>query len=122
MPTPKKFSYYADYLRVLIGRYGPHGSFWIDNPTLPYMPIRMWQVWNEPNLLPFWATHPWVASYLALLRQAHDAIKAADPGAKVVLGGLDNYSWDYISSIEKTPSLPFCLTSTVRCPTFLRPW
>ena len=32
-------------------------------------------------------------SYVALLKAAHDAIKAADPGARVVLAGLADSSW-----------------------------
>ncbi len=35
-------------LTALIRRYGPHGSFWQAEPSA--VPIRMWQIWNEPNL------------------------------------------------------------------------
>jgi hypothetical protein len=101
MPTPKANAPYGAYLTLLILRYGPHGSFWQENPAVPYAPIRMWQVWNEPSLLSFWAIHPWLASYLSLLKVAHNAIKQADPGAKVVLGGLTNFSWHDIAWIER---------------------
>jgi hypothetical protein len=103
MHTPRDVAPYATYMSLLVQRYGPHGTFWVDNPTVPYLPIRSWQIWNEPNLLPFWSVHPWLSSYIKLLRAAHDAIKAADPGAKVVLAGLDNYSWQYIAWIEHVP-------------------
>jgi hypothetical protein len=103
MNTPKDVTAYATYMSLLVLRYGPQGSFWVDNPTLPYLPIHSWQVWNEPNLLPFWSVHPWVSSYVRLLRAAHDAVKSVDPSAKIVLAGLDNYSWQYMSWIERVP-------------------
>ncbi len=84
---------YASFVKALVQRYGPHGMFWSANPAIPKVPIRMWQVWNEPNIPAFWFKQPFARSYVALLRAAHAAIKAADPGAKVVLAGLPNYSW-----------------------------
>jgi hypothetical protein len=63
----------------------------------------MWQVWNEPNTTTFWNQHPFAPSYVALLRAAHDAIKAADPGAEVVLAGLPNDSWDALDTIYAIP-------------------
>ena len=48
---------YADFGRfvaALIGRYGPEGSFWTGNPSLPKRPIEAWQLWNEPNLRGLW--------------------------------------------------------------------
>ena len=41
--TPSRNGPYAAYLTALIGRYGPHGSFWRQNPGIPELPIRMWQ-------------------------------------------------------------------------------
>ncbi len=94
---------FGAFLRALIGRYGPRGSFWAEHPGLPRVPIRAWQVWNEESGPFFWADddrgrfpaerHRWVRPYLKLLRAAHDAVKAADPGARVVLGGLFSASW-----------------------------
>lgn len=94
---------YATFLKVLVSRYGPNGSFWRDNPQVPRDPIRMWQIWNEPNVYPFWpqAPQPFYVGYVALLRAAHAAIKQADPAAKVVLGGLPNYSWIALKRIIK---------------------
>jgi len=94
---------YAAYLTALIGRYGPRGSLWAQEPTLPRMPIRAWQVWNEPVGGPmadgpsvFWTdsrSRPFQVGYLELLRAAHAAIKAADRGAQVVVAGLVGRSW-----------------------------
>jgi hypothetical protein len=93
---------YAAYLTALIGRYGPHGSFWSSHPQVPRMPIRQWQIWNEENLGYYWR-QPFASSYATLLHAAHDAIKRADPGAKVVLGALTNFAWESIGQLYKVP-------------------
>ncbi len=92
---------YAQFLRALVNRYGPRGSFWAANPGIPRVPIRMWQIWNEPNFKVYWSQQPWQRTYLKLIRAAHNAVKAADPGAKIVLAGLANYSWQYLTRIYK---------------------
>jgi Glycosyl hydrolase catalytic core len=96
---PARPAEYAAYLTALIGRYGPEGSFWTEHPELPRRPVRAWQIWNEPHL-PYQWTVPreedWAGQYGRLLEAAHAAVKEADPGAKVVLGGLSNASWDYL--------------------------
>ena len=33
------------------------GSFWEENPELPFLPIRHWEIWNEENIVTF-ANHP----------------------------------------------------------------
>jgi Glycosyl hydrolase catalytic core len=99
---PARPAEYAAYLTELIGRYGPRGSFWTEHPELPKRPVRAWQIWNEPHL-PYQWTIPdeedWAAEYGRLLRVAHAAVKRADPGAKVVLAGLTNVSWDQMRSL-----------------------
>ena len=93
---------YAAYLTALIGRYGPHGSFWDENPSLPRRPIRAWQIWNEPHLQYQWTIpegQDWAPGYRDLLMAAHAAVKQADPGAQVVLGGLSNDSWHYLQRL-----------------------
>ncbi len=49
--------------------------------------VAAWEVWNEPNLRGYW-TNPSPKAYVPVLRAVHDAIKAADPPATIVLGGL----------------------------------
>jgi hypothetical protein len=50
--------------------------------------VSDWEIWNEPNLSSFWATGPDPAAYTQLLKAAYPAIKAVDPNATVVTGGL----------------------------------
>lgn len=88
---------YGEFLRALVLRYGPHGSFWQGRSQK--VAIRMWQIWNEPNERGLWPIQPFARSYVALVRTARAAIKSADSGAKVVLAGLSNYSWKYVDQI-----------------------
>ena len=62
-------------------------------------PVRSWQIWNEPNLTRYWNVAPWAPSYVALLKRAHKALKAADPGSQTVLAGLPNESWKALEAI-----------------------
>jgi hypothetical protein len=92
---------FARFAAAMVGRYGPRGTFWSENPSVPRVPIRMWQIWNEPNFKTYWLQQPFERSYVQLLRAAHTAIKGADRGAEVVMAGLTNYSWKYLMKIYK---------------------
>ena len=53
--------------------------------------VQAWEVWNEQNLgFRFWKPAEDPAAYGAFLIEVHDAIKAADPDALVVFGGLNS--------------------------------
>lgn len=92
---------YAAFMRALVQRYGPRGSFWTEHPTLPRQPIRLWQVWNEPNHAFYWSEQPFARDYIALLRAAGRAIHGADPGARVLLAGFAERSWETIASLYR---------------------
>ena len=96
---PRDPATYAAFLRTLIARYGPRGSFWAANPGVPRRPVRQWQIWNEPNIpaLNFVGVRSWPATYARLLRAAYPAVHSADRGAKVVMAGLANFSWRDLS-------------------------
>ena len=98
--APSDLAAYADYLTALVARYGPSGSFWAERPDLPARPIRAWQIWNEPDMEYQWTPHEdWQAKYGKLVRTADAALAAADPGAKLVLAGLTNFSWRELRSL-----------------------
>jgi len=78
---------WASFLTQAVQRYGPYGSFWRENPELPFLPIHAWEIWNEENIVTF-SARPNPERYAGLLRIAGRAIHVADPGAKVILGGL----------------------------------
>jgi polysaccharide biosynthesis protein PslG len=58
--------------------------------------VAGYEVWNEQNIERFWSGGPDAAEYTRLLRAAYPAIKAADPAAKVVFGGLSTNDYDYL--------------------------
>ena len=49
--------------------------------------INAWEIWNEPNLTQFWP-NPDPVAYTKLLKAVYPAIKAVNPNALVVTGGL----------------------------------
>jgi hypothetical protein len=85
---PRDAVAYAAFLRVLVERYGPRGSFWRQHPELTKIPIRDWQIWNEPNVPLFWSEQPFAQEYVSVLQHAHRALRLADPGSRTILAGL----------------------------------
>jgi hypothetical protein len=85
---PTDNSAYAEVMRQFVLRYGPRGTFWAQHPSIPKVPIREWQIWNEPMAPWFWAKQPWARSFTQLLKAGYRAIHGADHGAKVVAGSL----------------------------------
>jgi Beta-galactosidase len=103
---PRDPADYTAYLRLLIERYGPQGSFWAEHPELPRRPVRHWQIWNEPHLNLWWNVDgrrkfAWVPEYANLLKASKAAIDAADPGATVVLAALADYAWDHLARLNR---------------------
>jgi hypothetical protein len=100
IPIPAQVGPYTNYLIGLIDRYGPRGTYW--QTISPALPIRQWQIWNEPNF-PYYWTQPSLPGYARLLEAAHHAIAGADPGAKTVLGAITNLSWQYLAQLLRVP-------------------
>ena len=73
---------------LLVQRYGPLGTLWAAHPEVTPMPIHSWQVWNEPNVVTWWASGPDPAQYVRLLSAVSEAIRGVDPTAEIVAGGL----------------------------------
>jgi hypothetical protein len=78
----------AAFAQVLVQRYGPNGTLWSERPDVPRLPIRSWQIWNEPNLAQYWCNKPKAKQYVAMLRTVGGAIKRTDGGAHIVTAGL----------------------------------
>ena len=79
---------YARFAGAAVRRYGPDGVFWTEHPELPYLPIHSWQIWNEQNSPYFFRPQPDPELYAVILRSAAREIRAADPNAEIVLGGV----------------------------------
>jgi polysaccharide biosynthesis protein PslG len=96
---PRNNDDYVAFLNALVARYGPSGSFWAEHADVPKRPLRVWQVWNEPQLRYQWGDKDWETSYGKLLNAAYPALKKADPGSRVVLAGATNFAWDALESL-----------------------
>ena len=78
---------WSSFLTLAVERYGPTGTFWSENPTVPFDPIHYWQIWNEENFF-YFVARPNPVDYGKLVKISATALHAVDPTAKVVLGGL----------------------------------
>jgi hypothetical protein len=85
--SPPRPAAYAAMMAALARRYGQSGSFWKTNPQLPYRPSTNYEVWNEPNS-GFWCPRPDPAAYARLYLTTRAALRAVDPKATTLLGGL----------------------------------
>jgi polysaccharide biosynthesis protein PslG len=85
---PRRYADMGEFAGMLVRRYGPGGSFWLERPELEALPLRAWQVWNEPSLPAFWPEGPQAREYARLLAATAEGIRAADPEALVVTAGL----------------------------------
>ncbi|HVY79024.1 MAG TPA: hypothetical protein VG898_11005 [Solirubrobacterales bacterium] len=83
---PRELAAWSGFLGALVDRYGPRGDLW--GGSGKDLPIRTWQIWNEPNFLLFWRPRPSPAGYARLLRSSARAIRGADRGARLVAAGL----------------------------------
>jgi hypothetical protein len=101
----------AALVRRLVERYGPRGTFWARNHSLPRMPVRWWQIWNEPMGRVHWAERPWAPSFTRFLRATSTAVHEADPGAKVVAASLATFnrytSWDAARDLYRAGARPY---------------
>ncbi len=83
---PVSFADYADFARRVVLRYKDRG-------------VHAYEVWNEPNHPRFWPSGVDAGEYAAMLKAAAPAIRAADPAATVVLGGLTKSDYPYLEKL-----------------------
>jgi hypothetical protein len=92
------------FLRAAVARYGRGGVYWTDpslyraqHPGAKPLPVRDWQIWNEPNLPNHFTKVSPVSKYATLLRISHQAVKAEDRRANVVLAGLAGFKFGHLA-------------------------
>jgi hypothetical protein len=90
---PRDIADFTAFLRVLIARYGTHGTLWSEHPGARALPIRDWQIWNEPNFRDFWSQQPFAKSFVPLMRASYRTVHKADKHARAILAGMANRSW-----------------------------
>jgi len=88
---PEKLEAFARFVQDLVGRY-----------SVPPYNVKYWELWNEPDVDPNYvspdspfgcwgnSSDPYYGggSYAEMLKAVYPQIKAADPQAQVVIGGL----------------------------------
>ena len=72
---PSSPATFAAFVRAAVQRYSPSG-------------VQVWEIWNEPNITPFWQPRPDAVAYTSLLRAAAAAVRGVDAAATVLSGGL----------------------------------
>jgi hypothetical protein len=106
---------WRNFLKAAVARYGPGGSYWTHGYRQQYgadatpLPIRSWEIWNEPNLKGYFAPEPSPGKYARLVHISHDAIKSRDPKAQIVLAGMAGYAavtaWDFLKNLYAVPGI-----------------
>jgi Cellulase (glycosyl hydrolase family 5) len=61
--------------------------------------VSAYEIWNEEDAPGWWVGGPNPAAYAQLLKAAYPAIKAADPSATVVLGGLTGNDYQFLEGV-----------------------
>jgi len=97
---------WSGFLAALVRRYGPRGTLWSAGSRR--LPIRAWQIWNEPNFLLFWRPRPSPAGYARLLRTSARVIRGLDRGARIVAAGLAPVEggmlpWAFLGALYSVP-------------------
>ena len=91
---PASMADYADFFGFIAARYAPQG-------------VHVYEVWNEPNLAAFWPSGVNAAEYKEMLEQAYGVIKAADPHATVLTGGLSQHDRDFLAQLYAAGARPY---------------
>ena len=82
---PQNMADFADYARAVVRRYKDR--------------VKVWEIWNEENSAIFWKPTPSASKYASMLKAAYAAIKAEDPTATVVLGGLVGFDKPFLDGL-----------------------
>jgi len=92
--TPNDVSYYApdpdafvEYVRGVVTRYRRY--------------IHHWELWNEPDHPVFWRPAPDPAAYAELLIRSARTIRAIDPEAKVLIGGVNPFDTTFLRTVAE---------------------
>jgi hypothetical protein len=91
---PTHASDYGDLVRFVVEHFSARG-------------VRTYQIWNEPNHPRFWPSGPDAREYVPVLRAGYEAVKAADPGATVLLGGLSKSDFYYLEDVYRAGGGPY---------------
>ncbi len=97
---------WVNFVRAAVERYQPGGMLAQQRGWTDGRGVRVWEIWNEPDYLPFWEAS--IHDYARLLKTAYIVIKQADPDAQVMFGGLlynsgDNWLAQVLAIYQNDP-------------------
>ena len=61
--------------------------------------VHYWEIWNEPDHPYFWQPKPDVVAYTQLLIRTAAMIRELDPGATLLLGGINPHDTNFLSGV-----------------------
>jgi hypothetical protein len=120
--APTDWSAYEKWVTAMVERYDGDGVKDMEGLT---MPIKYWEVMNEPDLLSFdgmdrlkfWKDTP--EAYATLLTNTSKTVKTADPEAQVVIagaaGGNDNFLGFYRKVFANADAIAAFDIANVHC-------
>ncbi|HEX2949686.1 MAG TPA: sugar-binding protein [Armatimonadota bacterium] len=83
--SPEGLQAYAKYCQQLVKHYGND--------------LKVWDMWNEPNLSYMMNENPGATPYVQLMKAAYPAIKAVNPNIRVSCGAIAGMDFAYIEDI-----------------------
>ena len=88
---PDKLDDFAEFVGAVVEQFDGDDVYADpDHAPPPEVAVKYWEFYNEPDDWPHWGGHG--KEYADMLKVAYPAVQNADPGAKVLLGGLA-YDW-----------------------------
>lgn len=108
LASAEKRRAWAAFLRLLVDRYGTGGEFW--RGRAERVPVRSWQIWNEPNFRLFWRPRPSPRGYARMLKISSRAIRRGDPRARIVTAGVAPVGggflpWVFLRRLYRVPGV-----------------
>ncbi len=79
-------NHWVNFVQQAVLRYKPGGDLARNQNWPKDKGIHIWEIWNEPDYLPFWSAG--IIDYARLLKSAYLVIKQVDPDSQVMFGGL----------------------------------
>lgn len=80
---------WARFVYAAVDRFRPGGTLAQQQGWTHGEGIRVWEIWNEPDLSLFFSGS--VSDYARMIKVAYLAARQADPQAQIVFGGLANF-------------------------------
>ncbi len=70
--------------------------------------LYRYEVWNEPNIRPFWNPTPDAKDYARLLKKTYEAVKKADPDSMVVAMCTAGADYSFLEAVYREGAAEYC--------------